>query len=58
MTWWRWCSTERMTVGVRVLDGRIVETPPIVRRFLGQPEDNLVRWLSRQPGFLTEAIRD
>ena len=40
-----------MVVGVRVVDGVVVEAAPIVRKFVGQPLANLVRWLSRQKGF-------
>lgn len=47
-----WMSTERMTVQVRVEDGVVVSTPPIVRKFVGQPIENLQRWLSKQPGYI------
>lgn len=46
-----WLSTERMTVAVRAVDGVIVDAPPIVRRFIGQPGVNLERWMRQQPGF-------
>jgi hypothetical protein len=49
-SWW-WLYTERMTVVVRVDNGLVVEAPPIVRKFIGQPQENLLRWLSFQPGF-------
>lgn len=49
---WVWLSTERMTVVVRVDDDGIIKvTPPIVRKFLGQPVDNLIGWMKQQPGF-------
>jgi len=41
-----------MTVVVEVNHiGVIINTPPIVHRFVGQPLDNLVLWMQKQPGF-------
>lgn len=41
-----------MTVGVITAhSGLILEAPPIVRRFVGQPLGNLIRWMQRQQGF-------
>lgn len=52
MSDWYWLSTTKMTVGVRIdSDGVIRETPPVVRKFIGQPLANLRRWMSKQPGF-------
>lgn len=51
-----WLSTERMTVAVRAADGMIVEAPPIVRKFIGQPGINLERWMRQQSGFRGERI--
>jgi hypothetical protein len=49
---WFWFSTTRMTVTVRTNKaGIIVESPPITRKFLGQPIGNLRGWLKKQPGF-------
>jgi hypothetical protein len=46
ITWW--LSNSRMTVRVRTDDNHvIVETAPIVRKFRGQPLENLTRWLRR-----------
>lgn len=41
-----WLSSQRrkFTVMVTVRDGVIVKAAPIVRVFLGQPIDNLLRW--------------
>lgn len=47
-----WLSTTKMTVTVETDATGIIRTsPPIVRRFVGQPLTNLVAWLGRQPGF-------
>ena len=40
-----WVSTERVTGQVNTRDGMIVFTPPIWRKFLGQPFQNLKNWL-------------
>jgi hypothetical protein len=54
---WYWLTTERMTVGVETENGRIIRTPPIIRKFQGQPIGNLVDWMRRQPGFRTNDSR-
>lgn len=55
---WVWLSNKRMTIAVRIVDGRIVETPPIVRAFKGQPTKNLVRWMMWQdPNTQAQIIR-
>jgi len=49
--WW-WLSSRRMTIGVGVdRYQRIVVAPPIVRRFIGQPLNNIRRWMQKQGGF-------
>jgi len=48
-----WLSSKKMTVLVDVQDGRITKTPPIVRKFRGQPPENLIRWMHRQGGLRT-----
>lgn len=53
---WYWLTTERMTVAVLVRDTVVVTAPPIVRKFVGQPALNLIRWLARQPGFASSYI--
>lgn len=55
--WW-WLSTLRMTVIVRVEDGKIAEAPPIVRKFLGQSLNNLVVWMRHQPEFIATRVAD
>ena len=51
-----WLSSKRMTVGVEVDDAGIIrQAAPIVRKFIGQPVENLVRWMSRQEGFVPVA---
>lgn len=42
MTYWVCC--DRFTVLVRAEEGRITEAAPIVRRFVGQPMNNLLNW--------------
>lgn len=47
-----WLSTERMTVGVETENGIVTVSPPITRKFIGQPIDSLIRWMKKQSGFL------
>jgi hypothetical protein len=53
---WYWLSSERMTVGVLVIDTRVASGPPIVRRFVGGPALDLIRWLARQGGLRSAFI--
>lgn len=55
---WYWLSSSRMTVGVKVENGIIVDAAPIVRKFVGQPVDNLKRWMNKQSGFKMEKIQN
>lgn len=48
-----WLSTVRMTFWAKVEGGRIVQSAPIARKFIGQPAANLIRWLEKQGGLLT-----
>lgn len=40
-----WLSNEYITVGVKIEEGIIVDIPPVVKKFKGQPLTNLVRWM-------------
>ena len=54
-------STNKMTFWCRTsnTDGnKIIDAAPIARRFIGQPLDNLKRWLSAQDGFIYEKLFD
>lgn len=42
---WYYASTPFMTAMVGTRDGVIVETPPILKRFMGQSIDNLATWV-------------
>lgn len=48
-TWW--LSTDKMTFEVTITNGRVSDTAPVARTFIGQPFQNLVRWLRQQGGF-------
>lgn len=54
---WYWLSSKSMTVGVTVKDGKITRAAPIVRRFIGQPLENLVRWMETQKDFRMKEIK-
>jgi hypothetical protein len=47
VTWW-YVSSPRLTGAVKVEDGRVVEGPPVLRRFVGQPAKSLGSWLRQQ----------
>lgn len=49
---WYYISTNRWTVAVDVIDGRILKSPPITRRFVGQPIGNLIGW-AHKFGYVT-----
>ncbi len=52
-----WVSSVKMTFLVTLDDrGIITETAPIGRSFVGQPFDNLRRWLRRQGGYEGKVI--
>lgn len=54
---WHWLSNESMTVYVRVHRGRIVQAPPIVKRFMYQHLRALLFWMNKQPGLVHQRIR-
>ena len=49
-----WISCKDFTVRVMVdaMTKRIVEAAPIVRKFHGQPLDNLLKWAEKKGGLL------
>lgn len=51
--YWLWLSSSKMTVAIAVdLSSKLItDGPPIVRKFLGQPASNLIRWMSKQTGY-------
>lgn len=51
-------SSQHMTLGVVTAhpSDRVLEAPPIARRFVGEPLENLVRWMGKQPGFRCQLI--
>lgn len=47
-----WYSSKKMTVHVTTNEGGVVvETAPIVRKFIGQHANKLARWMKAQGGF-------
>ena len=53
----RWyLSSTRMTIAVLVEDGIVLTAPPVAQKFIGQPLDNLVRWMEKQGGFRMKAL--
>lgn len=52
-----WMSCDKFTIQIGV-DGLnyIQFAPPIVRKFKGQPLDNLIRWMTKLGGFQQEEL--
>lgn len=47
-----WLSSEKFTVMVDTdSSGRITKAAPVVNIFIGQPINNLVKWMKKQGGF-------
>ena len=47
-----WMSSQAMTIAVTTDDNKIItKTPPIARKFIGQPLINLANWMNTQ-GYL------
>jgi len=54
---WYWLSNVKMTVAVETdEDDKIVEAAPIVRKFIGQPLEDLAMWMNKQDGFRIEEM--
>lgn len=56
MQHWYWLSSFKMTVGVKVENGIIVDAAPIVKKFLGSELKRLVAWMTKQGGFKLEKL--
>lgn len=44
---WVWLSTERMTVGLLIRDGKIALAPPIARWAIGKDEHVVAAWFKK-----------
>lgn len=42
-----WLSNEKMTVRVVTRGKIIIDAAPVVRKFIGQPFNNLAHWMNR-----------
>lgn len=51
-------SSEAMTVGVTTKDGKIIETPPIAKKFIGQPLNNILDWMTKQGGLRVSVVAE
>ena len=57
MAWW-WLSSRKMTVAVETDNGDVIRTtPPIVRKFQGQPLRNLTRWMQTHGSYRQQQLR-
>lgn len=51
-----WISTKKFTVVVETDDDRIIrKAAPMVRKFIGQPVDNLFKWAATFGGLKVES---
>lgn len=56
MQFW-WLSSHKMTFSVGVNDSNIIVDPaPIIKKFKGQPLNNLIGWMKKQGGFRSEKM--
>jgi len=52
-----WISSNRITILVEFNpDGTIRDAPPIARKFIGQPLENLIKWMAKQGGLQVERL--
>jgi hypothetical protein len=54
-----WVSCNKFTVGVTTDDAKVItDAPPIVKKFIGQPLDNLLRWAKKFGGLETIGVQE
>lgn len=58
MSGWWYVSVPNMTAAVKVERGVIVEAPPILQKFVGQPSKNLGKWMRAMGDFKFERLPD
>ena len=52
-----WLTCQMCTVSVETDDNNVItKTPPIARKFIGQPLADLKRWMAKYGGFRVEPI--
>lgn len=51
-----WASTKQATGLILVENGKITRTPPIWKKFVGQPASNILNWLQKQPGCIIQEV--
>ena len=49
-----WLSNPKMTIKVEVQNGTIVAGAPIIRKFIGQSIENLLRWMKFEVKVLSD----
>ncbi len=53
-----WVSCPKFTVKLIIKNGMIVDTAPVVKRFIGQPYMNLINWFRRFGKVRVERLDD
>jgi hypothetical protein len=46
-----WISTKEMTCGVSTDGDKIIDAPPILKKFVGGDIDKLRKWMNKQEGY-------
>lgn len=57
ITYSYWVSSTKYTVTVLVIDDKVVWSPPLTKKFVGQPIQNLLNWFGKQKGFTYEITK-
>jgi len=52
-----WLSCNKFTIWCQVKDTIIVNTSSITHKFIGQPLNNLIKWMIRFGGFRQEELK-
>jgi translation elongation factor EF-4 len=53
-----WISTKEMTCGVSTEDNKIIDAPPILKKFIGGDIDRLRKWMNKQEGYKEIEIKE
>lgn len=55
---YHYLSSYKMTILIGVNCGKIVTTPPIAKVFVGQPFDNILKWMKSQGGLIHQPLEN
>lgn len=55
---YHYLSSYKMTILIGVDCGKIITTPPIAKVFVGQPLDNILKWMKSQGGLIHQPLEN